>query len=52
MSSAYRDTRPEVTPPMIRSTSAAVTALKSPQTECFRQEAATAKLRAFWRSSP
>lgn len=42
-----RETRPEISPHIILSTSATVTRLKSPSIECLRQEAATANSSTF-----
>ena len=46
--SSYRCTRPEPSPPASFVTSSTETMLKSPSTECFRQEAATANSMAPW----
>ena len=43
--------RPEASPPISFSTSATETRLASPTMVCFRQDAATAKSRAFWSSA-
>ena len=43
----YLCTRPDASPPISFSASATDTRLKSPLIECFKQLAATAKLRAF-----
>jgi len=48
---SYRLTRPETSPPISFSTSGTRTILKSPGTECFRHEAATAKSRTCCLSS-